>query len=338
MHGECCDSVHRNLAPREGAPLSQPADQSPDRPADRRLEQHVLAELAAWRDLPGGGGRAGRSVRDQLERTIKASKPLGGPLAEARVARRLLRTGCDIAHELPTPNGRTCDFEVQVNDRRFYLHVKCPRISHVPRPPLPSCLRVIEQVPRPYLVEVGWRADLDETQLTDLAQAVGRFLHEATIGEELLHRDRAGRVAGNARVVATVEGDRAVVSVHSYRTKAIERVGRSLERAYEQFMPGGENVILVLTEDRMHDQLVDLALLGTHVQRWDRIPRDNRLVAHGRAEDGFWSGQRCERSRVVGWMQLETEAPATRIWHRFPDEPDEPLRELIGIALGIPPA
>ncbi|MEC9158264.1 MAG: hypothetical protein VYB77_09040, partial [Planctomycetota bacterium] len=101
MHGECCDSVHRNLAPREGAPLSQPADQSPDRPADppadRRLEQHVLAELAAWRDLPGGGGRAGRSVRDQLERTIKASKPLGGPLAEARVARRLLRTGCDIA-------------------------------------------------------------------------------------------------------------------------------------------------------------------------------------------------------------------------------------------------
>ena len=316
---------------RQGDPLTDPSGQS----GDRRLQEHVRAELAAWRGLPGGGGRAGQTVRTRLQRTIDASKPLNGALAEARVARRLLRTGCDIAHELPTPNGRTCDFEVQMGEQLFYLHVKCPRILHVPHPPLPSFLRVIEQVPRPYLVEVAWRSDLDDEQLTDLAMATRGFIREATIGEEYLHRDRNGRVAGNARIAATVEGERAVVSVLSYRTKAIERVGRVLERAYDQFMPGGENVILVLTEDGMHDRLVDLALLGTHVERWDRMPRGNRSVAHGRAEDGFWSGARCERSRAVCWMQLETDSPATRLWYRTPEAPDEAMRELIESALGI---
>ena len=274
-------------------------------------------------------------MRQRLERTAHASKPLNGPLAEARVARRLLRTGCDIAHELPTPNGRTCDFAVQMNDQQFFLHVKCPQILHVPHPPLPSFLRVIEQVPRPYLVEVGWREDLDEQQLTDLAMAICGFCAEATIGEEYLHRDRGGRVAGTARMIATVDGDKAVVSVLSYRTKAIERVGRVLERAYDQFMPGGENVILVLTEDSMHDRLVDFALLGTHVERWDKIPRGNRTVAHGRADDGFWSGQRYERSRVVSWMQLETEAPATRLWYRARQSPTPEVREVIECALGM---
>ncbi|MEE2680907.1 MAG: hypothetical protein VX641_00885 [Planctomycetota bacterium] len=330
-----CDTVQETTrSGRQGDPLSEREGQ----PAEGRLDEHVRAELAAWRSLPGGGGRAGHSVRQRLERTAHAAKPLNGPLAEARVARRLLKTGCDIAHELPTPNGRTCDFGVQMGDQRFFLHVKCPQILQVPHPPLPSFLRVIEQVPRPYLVEVGWREDLNAQQLTDLAMAIRTFISVATIGEEYLHRDRGGRVAGTARMVATVEGEKAVVSVLSYRTKAIERVGRVLERAYDQFMPGGENVILVLTEDSMHDRLVDLALLGTHVERWDRIPRGNRTVAHGRAEDGFWSGQRYDRSRVVSWMQLETEAPATRLWYRSTDAPAPEVRSVIECALGVEPS
>ena len=92
---------------------------------------------------------------------------------------------------------------------------------------------------------------------------------------------------------------------------------------------------LVLTEEAAHDRLVDLALLGTHVERWDKLPRGDRAVALGRAEDGFWSGGRFDRSRAVGWMQLEAERPATRLWYRSPEDPKTELRRTIETALGI---
>ena len=285
--------------------------------------------------MPAGGGRTGKRLRRLLETRGEGSRPAQGVLAEARVARRLLHSGCDIQHEVPTPNGRTCDFEVSINDDRFFLHVKCPKLKLPNRRTLPSFLRVVEQVKRPYLVEVDWRPDLNEHQLSELAGAATRFAKEASLGEELLHRDEAGRIAGNVRIAAAVEEDRAVVSVASYRVAAIERIGRILERAYDQFMPGGENVILVLTEEAAHDRLVDLALLGTHVERWDKMPRGDRAVALGRAEDGFWSGGHFDRSRVVGWMQLESERPDSRLWYRSPADPDNKLRDTIETALGV---
>ena len=130
------------------------------------------------------------------------------------------------------------------------------------------------------------------------------------------------------------KGDRAVVAVVSFAPGSIARVGRLLERAHEQFMPGGENVILVLTDDAAHDRLVDLALLGTHVERWDKLPRGDHHVAHGRAEDGFWSQERFNRSRIVSWMQMENDTIPARLWFRDPEEPGAQLRETIACVLG----
>ena len=306
-----------------------------NQPREARLDRTVRAEIAAWREMPAGGGRTGQRLRRLLQTRGEGSRPAQGLLAEARDPRRLLHSGCEIQHEVPTPNGRTCDFEVSFNETRFFLHVKCPKLKLPNRRTLPSFLRMVEQVRRPYLVEVDWRPDLDEHQLSELARAASRFTKEASLGEELLHRDDSGRIAGNVRIAAAVEEERAVVSVASYRVAGIERVGRILERAYDQFMPGGENVILVLTEEAAHDRLVDLALLGTHVERWDKMPRGDRAVAFGRADDGFWSGGRFDRSRVVGWMQLEAEQPETRLWYRSPQAPEVGLRRTIETALGV---
>ncbi|MCH2145600.1 MAG: hypothetical protein MK082_10735 [Phycisphaerales bacterium] len=273
-------------------------------------------------------------MKRRLESVLDGPLGASGALAEARVARRLIDAGCALEIELPTPNGRTCDFEVTVDGRSFFLHVKCLQAENTSHPPLPSFLRSIEQVERPFLVEVDWRGDLEDRELASFASAARAFVQEARIGEELLHRDAEGHPAGTVRISTPLNTERAVVAVSRCTPEMISRVGRLLERAYVQFMPGGENVILVMTEDPAHERVVDLALLGTHVERWDRIPRSGKRVAHGRAEDGFWSGERFDLSRVVGWMQFDSEAMPPRLWFRHEERPDEPLRGTIIEALG----
>lgn len=301
---------------------------------DAGIDDRLQAELAAWSNLPAGGGPLGQRIRRLLETAGDGPLRTAGALAEARVARRLLIAGCDLEPELPTPNGRTCDFEVTVNGERFFLHVKCLQMPHAPRPSLPGFLRSIEQVERPFLVEVNWRENLEPAELASFAKVAREFVAEGRIGEELLHRDALGHPAGTARITGVLARNRAVVAVAQCTPSMVSRVGRLMERAYVQFMPGGENVILILTEDAAHDRLVDLALLGTHVERWDKIPRSGRMIAHGRAEDGFWSGEGFDLSRVVGWMQLESGDARPRLWFRHPDSPSEQLRATVAGALG----
>lgn len=314
--------------------LKAKARQARLRHGEFQFEQRLQAELAAWDDLPAGGGTTGQRMRRLLGTEPSGALPTTGALAEARVARRLMHAGCGLEFELPTPNGRTCDFEVTVNGEKFFLHVKCPTLAHPRRATLPSFLRSIEHVPRPFLVEVDWRSDLNDSELAAFASEARQFVAEASMGEELLHRDHDGVAAGTVRITGTVQGDRASVVVVSFVQGSIARVGRLLERAHEQFMPGGENVILILTELSAHDRLVDLALLGTHVERWDKLPRGDHHVAHGRAEDGFWTRCRFDRSRVVSWMQMENNTTPARLWFRDSGEPGAQLRETIACVLG----
>jgi hypothetical protein len=220
-----------------------------------------------------------------------------------------------------------------VEDRTFFLHVKCLQAENTTHPPLPSFLRSIEQVERPFLVEVDWREGLDDRELAAFAAEAREFVQEARIGEELLHRDQEGHPAGTVRITTPLNSTRAVVTVANCTPEMVARVGRLLERAYVQFMPGGENVTLVMTEDPAHERLVDLALLGTHVERWDKIPRSGKRVAHGRADDGFWANDRFDLSRVVGWMQFDSDVVPPRLWFRHEERPGEPLRGTIMTAL-----
>ena len=59
------------------------------------------------------------------------------------------------------------------------------------------------------------------------------------------------------------------------------------------------------------------ALLGTVIERWDRFPPRGHRVAHGRAEDGFWSRGQYEMSTLVAWFPIDASAPA-RVWERSP--------------------
>ena len=101
-------------------------------------------------------------------------------------------------------------------------------------------------------------------------------------------------------------------------------------------MPGSANVICVASDTAAACEAVETALLGSVIERWDRFPPRGHRVAHGRADDGFWSGGQCEMSSVVCWFPVDGSAPA-RVWQRAapaaPDSRDaraaEVLREVL---------
>lgn len=299
------------------------------------LRQRVCVELEAWLALPEHGGKIGDHVRKLLHTVESSPLHATSMLAEAHVARRLITEGCDVEVEVPTPNGRTCDFAVKIDGERFFLHVKCPRLVRTTKKSLPGFLRPIERCPRPFLVEVNWNDALSTSEQTRFAEAVRAFVDTASIGEELLFRDDAGEAAGWARIAGALGQSSTVVSLSRADPNELRRFRRALERAYVQFMPGGENVILVLTEEPQHERLLDVALRGSHVERWDRLPGPGRTVAHGRAEDGFWSGRHYEDSHIVGWMALEEKPAHGRLWFRDPQAPKTTLHTRLQALLAI---
>jgi len=77
----------------------------------------------------------------------------------------------------------------------------------------------------------------------------------------------------------------------------------TFRKAFAQFMPSGENLVVVCgaASDR---EAFATALLGSHVERWDRRPRVGASVAYGRAGDGFWAGALRSESRLAVFWPL----------------------------------
>ena len=98
----------------------------PDRKRRRRrgaalramMPPEVAASLESWRDDPELG-----LLHAAVHAATKKQAFLDS-YAEVLVARHLVERGCTLRVEVPTPSGRTCDFEVTVGEHCFYLHVK----------------------------------------------------------------------------------------------------------------------------------------------------------------------------------------------------------------------
>jgi hypothetical protein len=108
-----------------------------------------------------------------------------------------------------------------------------------------------------------------------------------------------------------------------------------LRRAHRQFMPKAMNVIIVCSTHIGDQADLESALLGSHIERWDAYPPQGRRVAHGRAEDGFWSGRRHEMSSIVAWFRLGADDARfrPRVWYRekggAPAEAMDVVRDLL---------
>ena len=281
-------------------------------------------------DAVANGSIPGLDVRDLLHRLRSATRrPRRQSVrAEIEVALRFIAAGDRVRAEVLDPGGRSIDLEVLSGENVFAVHVKRLAGASGPRRPLDEAFTVLESVPRPYVVGIDWKPSTppDAAQLADARE----FLMGASMGDRHVLRDAGGARVGmmemNAPRQATASeaspSVRVVASGDANRAAGmIARTERLLRRAYRQFAPGRENVIVLVGGGSAAGELVERAVLGGFVERWDRFPNVGQRIAHGRDDRGIWTGRRYERSRIVAWRPFEP-SPG-RIWVRTDRHPPD---------------
>jgi hypothetical protein len=295
------------------------------------LDPDVLADVEAW------ATHAGLRKLHLALTGHTTLKPFLDTYAEALVARHLLARGCDLRLEIETPGGKACDFEVTVGDELFYLHVKRLDTDRPGRRRLTisSRLRSLERIERPYVVSVRWREGARDRDLQRLVREAGEFIRHARVGEELVVRNREGAEVGGVLIVAPWEGTHVtlVIGLPSGFIDDAPRMQRLMQRAYRQFMPRSDNVILLCSSHGEEFDDFRAALLGAHVERWDTYPPRGRRIAHGRADDGFWCERRYVDSRAAGWFRFSRSAKSIdiRLLRRTDPAPGESLRGALDV-------
>ncbi|MCH2133365.1 MAG: hypothetical protein MK116_06405 [Phycisphaerales bacterium] len=297
------------------------------------LHPAFVERVTSWVDRDDLHGLLDR-LRGHVQR-----RPFMDACAEAIVADQFDRQGCELAVEVPTPNGKSCDLRVRRDGLEFFVHIKrlhsarrSRRIRISPR------LRVLEGIRRPWLVRVRWADGLSDADMQELVVRCSDFLHHARVGDELTVRSEQGRELGGIRVVAPWEGKTVSLAIglpEGFQERG-ERIRRLMDRATRQFMPKSTNIVLVATP--YADDLADFdsALLGSNVEQWDAARAPGQRVNWGRAEDGFWQGRAREMSRVMGWFRFRPLAEGLQCTLRFRDEKDSPLRSLLLACLASP--
>ncbi len=293
------------------------------------LDPAVVEQINGWASRPELGKLYGslQAIHDR-EKFLDT-------YAEAMVARHLLNRDCTLRVEVLTPSGRTCDFEVEHGGERFFLHVKHLNTLRPvsKRLTVSSRLRYLERIARPYVVSVHLRDVLTDARMQHFVMSAADFIQRARIGDELVVRDDDGAELGGCRIVAPWQGER-VILVLGLPTGFIDeapRIRRLMRKAYQQFMPGATNVILICSSHVDDAEDFATALLGTHIERWDAQPPRGRRVAHGRDADGFWHGTRSPGSLAAGWFHFQprTAALKCRLWLRRDSSIDPGVKQAL---------
>lgn len=262
----------------------------------------VLAEVLRWRGEPELG-QITSALHAHTER-----KAFLDTWAEAMVARHLLSHGCELRFEIPTPAGRRADFEVRSDGLKLYLHVKQIDTgrTHAKKLRISSRLRSLERIRRPYVVQVRWVENVTTDQMQRLVTLAGEFILRAHVGDEMRARDENDREFGGVRIIAPNPAGAShvhlTIGLPTGFIDASPRIRRLMQRAHQQFMPQGTNVILICSGHVDDEEDVQTALLGGHIERWDAFPPRGKRIAHGRDADGFWAGQKHSTSKLASWF------------------------------------
>ena len=290
------------------------------------LDPALVSRVRSWQDRPELHALYER-VRGQQQR-----RPFMDAWAEVVVADQFDQMGCELAIEVPTPSGRTCDLRVRRDGTECHIHIKrlhdgrkTRRIRISPR------LRVLEGIERPWLVRVRWTEGLDDQEMQELVVRCSEFLLQARIGDELTVRSKAGNELGGIRVVAPWDGPTISLAIglpDGFQERG-QKIRRLMERASKQFMPKSDNMILIATP--YADDLADFdsALLGSSVERWDPSQPPGQRMQWDRAEDGFWRGTSREFSRLMGWFRFRPGIPKLKCTLRFRDRSRPAVRSLL---------
>jgi len=293
------------------------------RPDDRTALRPLMAELStrfadgdrAWRRLmdPKVLARFRRET-DETEQHLRSTQCSDAQLDRARslaaellVAARLLESGCEVEHEVRTPTGKHVDFRARRDGAVLCIHVK-----RAPHPTLrdaqavvPASWRTLETVDRGLVVALALARNPRGRALLAALDEAFAFVEQAQVGDEISFRDAEARTAAKLRVIAPSTGRKVelVPDLSASFDDHVPRFQSTLRKGFAQFMPRSENLIVVCGSSGGIEAFAT-ALLGSHIERWDRRPRVGELVAYGRGGDGFWAGSMRNQSRLAAYWAL----------------------------------
>ena len=247
--------------------------------------------------------RALSGVLALLERAGAARLP--SAIAEALIALRLVRAGFSVEADVPTPNGKSCDFRATRRGESLCVHVKRLLTSVNDTPAIPSRLRSAIVCRRKVRAELWWSPELEPSSLARLGRSFNAFLREAAIGESLSVRDAPNIEIGRIRIHRPTTRQMELRVERADRVRTLDRIERLTLRAFEQCMPRSVNVIALVGDHASDWELFDVALHGTFVERWDRMPNQGERRAYGRDDNGLWTRHRAP------WCELAVSLTAT---------------------------
>ena len=266
------------------------------------LNPAIVGMIRSWQ---------GDQELDVLYRRIQASQTRRGFLdcfAETLVAGHARQAGCQVAVEIPTPNGKTVDLHVKKNGLSLFVHVKRLGGTRTAsrRLTISSRLRILEKINRSFVVKIRWHDGLDDTSMQEFVIAAGKFIERASLGDEHVVLDERGDELGGVKIVAPNDEKRVslVIGFPDGFVDHTERVVRLIRRAQKQFMPKEANLVLVCTPNSTGVEYVKSAFYGSHEERWDTHPPRGSRVAVGRSDDGLWNGNQFTTSQLGGWFWL----------------------------------
>ncbi len=285
------------------------------RPLVADLARHAARSDATWQTLAGMRLlRAFRRNLDEIGEALAAAQPSPATMdsirtacAEIMVAQRLLDAGCALEREAETPSGKRVDFLATRDGTSLHVHVK-----RAPQPTLrdasivvPQAWRTLETIRRGLVVALSLARNLRGRALQHALADAFPFLEQASVGEELSIRDGEGHTIARLRVIAPSAGGTVelVADLSSAFDNHVPRFQNTLRKAFTQFMPRGENIIVVCGSSGAVEAFAT-ALLGSNIERWDKRPRVGELVAYGRGGDGFWSGAMRNQSRMAAYWPM----------------------------------
>jgi len=223
------------------------------------------------------------------------------------VAARLLESGCTVEYEVETPAGKHVDFRARRDGATLCIHV-----NRAPQPTLrdaqvsiPAAWRALETVDRGLVIALSLTRNLRGKPLLAALDDAFRFVEQASVGDELALRDSESRIAARLRVIAPSTQRRVeiVADLSASFDDHVPRFQSTLRKAFAQFLPRSENLIVVCGSAGGIDAFAT-ALLGSQIERWDKRPRVGELVAYGRGGDGFWAGSMRNQSRLAAYWTL----------------------------------
>lgn len=290
------------------------------------LARRFAAKEAEWATLidPRVLRRFRRELNDLSERLTGNAAPNDAEAtatldrarsvcAELMVAARILDAGCEVEHEAETPSGRHVDFRARKNGVVLNVHVK-----RAPQPTLrdaeaivPMAWRVLEKVHRGLVVALALSRNLHGRAMQAALGEAFAFVEQASVGDELAFRDAEARTAARLRAIAPSPTGfvELVADLSASFDSHVPRFQSTLRKAFAQFMPRSENVIVVCGSTGGIEAFAT-ALLGSNIERWDKRPRVGELVAYGRGGDGFWAGSMRNQSRLaVYWTIAKGSGP-----------------------------